>query len=250
MIRSDEAFLLNKHRLGEADLILSLFGENTGLIRGVARSALKSRKRFGGTLEPLSRVRLHWAEKSGRDLHRIDAMDLLESNAAMQADPQVQACCALVSEIVLALGTVDYPDPKFFRLVQACLAAFREEIDPWVCIRYFEFWALRLHGVLPDLERCGICHNSIGATGVLAGDPYTAMLCLACGDAEVGETRSAGRETCRFLREAQRSAPAGLHAYGTTCRPGGRLEWFLRGSLERFAERRFRSYRHMTPVQA
>ncbi len=250
MIRSDEAFLLNKQRLGEADLILSLFGENTGLIRGVARSALKSRKRFGGTLEPLSRVEVQWAEKSGRDLHRIDAMELLESYAGIQADPQVQACCALVSEIVQALGGVDDPDPKFFRLVLATMAAFRDGNDPWVCIRYFEFWALRLHGVLPDLEQCGLCHRGIEHDAFLVAAPDTAILCLACADSESRETRKAGRETYRFLVEAQRTAPIDLRAYGKTCHPGGRLEWFLRLSLERFAERHFKSYRHMTPVQA
>ena len=55
MLRTDEAYLLDSTRLGEADLILTLFAREAGAVRGVARSAKKSRRRFGGALEPLSR---------------------------------------------------------------------------------------------------------------------------------------------------------------------------------------------------
>ena len=40
--------MLATHELGDADLIVTLLTEQHGQIRGVARSARSSRKRFGG----------------------------------------------------------------------------------------------------------------------------------------------------------------------------------------------------------
>ncbi len=55
MIRQrDEAFVLDTRELGEADLIVTLFGQEHGKIRAVAPAARKSRRRFGGLLEPLT----------------------------------------------------------------------------------------------------------------------------------------------------------------------------------------------------
>ncbi len=247
MSRTDEAILLNKHRLGEADLILVFLAENTGLIRGVARSALKSRKRFGGTLEPLSRVRLRWSERTGRDLHRIDAMDLLTSYAGMQADPRIQASCGLISEIAAALAGADDPDPRYFRLMCVCLDGLRDGLDPWVCIRYFELWSLRLHGMLPDLETCGRCRRSHEEQAVWVVSDHAAILCSACGASSSGGTRTISPEMLSFLRTALRHPPEMLAEYAERCRPGRGLERFLRNSLERFAERKFKCYRHLDP---
>jgi len=95
----DQAYVLGTTELGEADLIVTLLAENTGRLRGVAPSARKSRKRFGGRLEPLTRVVVTWAQREGRDLHRIESLETLRSFAAMQADPAKQAACAVLAEI-------------------------------------------------------------------------------------------------------------------------------------------------------
>ena len=67
----DESFALRTTPLGEADLLVVLLAREAGKVRGVARSARRSRKRFGGALQPLSRVRAAWTVKPGRDLHRL-----------------------------------------------------------------------------------------------------------------------------------------------------------------------------------
>ena len=64
--RKDEAYVLTTREIGETDLIVSLLAERRGKVRGVARGARKSRKRFGGLLEPMTRVRAVWVEKEVR----------------------------------------------------------------------------------------------------------------------------------------------------------------------------------------
>ena len=49
-----EAIVLRTYPLREADLLVTLFTRGEGKIRGVARSAKKSKRRFGGALEPMT----------------------------------------------------------------------------------------------------------------------------------------------------------------------------------------------------
>jgi hypothetical protein len=48
-----------------------------------------------------------------------------------------------------------------------------------------------------------------------------------------------------FMERSQRSLPTELAAFAAAARPGGALEALLRGTLESFAERSFRTYRHL-----
>jgi DNA repair protein RecO (recombination protein O) len=57
-LRESEAIVLRSYPLREADLLVTLFTRAEGKVRGVARSAKKSKRRFGGALEPLTYVRV------------------------------------------------------------------------------------------------------------------------------------------------------------------------------------------------
>ena len=62
-LKESEAIVLRSYPLREADLLVTFFTREEGKLRGVARSAKKSRKRFGGALEPLTRVRLYYDDR-------------------------------------------------------------------------------------------------------------------------------------------------------------------------------------------
>ncbi|MBZ5640241.1 MAG: DNA repair protein RecO [Acidobacteriia bacterium] len=243
--RNDDAYVLGTQVLGEADVIVTLLAENSGRVRGVAPSARRSRRRFGGALDPLTRVRAAWTEREGRELHRIESLDLARSYAAMQSEPVRQAACAVLAELAASMAREGQPDPKGFRLLGALLDAIEQGLDPWTAIRYFEYWTLRLHGVLADLDACPVCGRALAE-----GSPRTvarggAVRCSSCDRAEGGGGRSLGREDLAFLAAAARTAPTGLAGFERAARPGGALEALLRGGVESFAERRFKTYRHL-----
>ncbi|MFQ5701310.1 MAG: recombination protein O N-terminal domain-containing protein, partial [Acidobacteriota bacterium] len=72
-LKKDEAYVLDVRKLPEADRLLVFFTREEGKLKGVARSAARSRRRFGGKLERLSRVRVSYLDREGRDLLRIDS---------------------------------------------------------------------------------------------------------------------------------------------------------------------------------
>jgi DNA repair protein RecO (recombination protein O) len=249
-LQNDEAWVLETRELGESDLIVSLFCRDHGGVRGVARSARKSRRRFGGTLEPLTRVRLTWSEKIGRELHRIESMDCVRSFARMQSEPAVQAAVAVVSEVAAALAHEGQADPTAFKLIGAVMEALEAGCDPWIAVRYLEYWMLRVHGLLPDLEACSVCATRLTLRPAPRVDAHGLVRCRECA----GTGDGAGfmlREIDRaFLDQVRTRPPLDVRADSRIVGPQGPIDSLLRGSLQSFVEKRFRSYRHlqaMTP---
>lgn len=234
--------MLGTTELGEADLIVTLLAENTGRLRGVAPSARKSRKRFGGRLEPLTRVVVTWAQREGRDLHRIESLETLRSFAAMQADPAKQAACAVLAEITGHVVHEGEADPRTYRLLGALLEALEGGLDPWIAVRYAEYWTLRLHGVLPDVDACAACGSEL-----TPADPRWAaegsVLCRRCPK-PAGAIALTPADYATLASMA-RSEPAAVSASREVVRPDGALERLLRSALETFVERSFRTYRHL-----
>src|SRR5215467_7253602 len=83
-LKESEAIVLRTYPLREADLLVTLFTRLEGKVRGVARSAKKSRKRFGGALEPLTFVRAFYEDRERQELARLDAFEVLESPLASE----------------------------------------------------------------------------------------------------------------------------------------------------------------------
>ncbi len=241
--KRDECYVLETRELGEADRIVTLLGREAGKVRAVAAEARRSRRRFGGALEPLTRVQAEWVERDGRELHRLESVDCLRSFAAMQADPELQATCAVLVDLARTFGREGQGEPADFRLLGAVLEALERRGDPATLLRYFEYWLLRLHGLLPELESCAGCGRPLprGRTAaVVAG-------ALRCGGCRSDDERP-GRSLGAGEREALAvfgSTPPGDLAPLAAARGGGALELLLRGALEAFAERPFRSYRHL-----
>src|ERR1700694_2363675 len=75
-LRESEAIVLRTYPLREADLLVTLFTRTEGKVRGVAKSAKRSRKRFGGALEPLTCVRALWQDSPKTDLARLDSCEV------------------------------------------------------------------------------------------------------------------------------------------------------------------------------
>lgn len=244
----DEAYVLATRALGETDLIVSLLAENHGRVRGVARSARKSRRRFGGWLEPLTHVRVVWVEKPGRELHRIEALEGLRSFAEMQADPVRQAACAVLAEVSEVFSREGQAETKSFKLLGAVLVGLSDGADPWTMLRYFEYWTLRLHGLLPDAGQCAVCGRALPRRGRVRVGWKTGLHCSRCDLDQAEPQRRFGGAERSFIASAAKHAPGDMPPGGAVVRSGGGLEAFLRGTLETFAERSFRTYRHLRRI--
>jgi len=162
-LKESEAIVLRTHPLGEADLLVTLFTRLEGKIHGIARSAKKSRRRFGGALEPLTYVRSRYEDRERRELARLDSCEIIESPLTQEVTYARALALAHVAELLDELLPEREANDDVFRLTLSVLAALREG-DMWIPLTYFELWMTRLMGYLPDLSECIVCGRSLSGS--------------------------------------------------------------------------------------
>jgi DNA repair protein RecO (recombination protein O) len=155
-LKQSEAIVLRTYPLREADLLVTLFTRQEGKVRGVAKSAKKSRKRFGGALEPLTYIRAYWEDRAGADLARLDSCDVLESPLSSRVDYERAAALAHLAEVIDELMPDREHNDAVFRLIVTALLRLKAGAV-WLPLTYFDLWIARLTGLLPDLSACMAC---------------------------------------------------------------------------------------------
>ena len=173
-----EAIVLRTWPFQEADLLVSLFTREQGRVKGVARHALRSRRRFGGALEPMTYVRASYAEKPRQELMRLDAFEILSSPMSRAVDYARLAALEFLAEVLEEAMPEQAPEDTVFRLTLAVL----DELQigrVWMPVTYFALWMSRLQGWMPELGRCTVCGRPLrgeavwysgGADGVTCAD--------------------------------------------------------------------------------
>jgi len=178
-----EAIVLRTWPFHESDLVVSLFTRGHGKVKGVARAALKSRKRFGGALEPMTHVRARFSEKSRKQMVRpgvdfvlVDSLEVVRSPLSSPISYQRVAALEYLSEVLEAALPEHDPQDDVFRLTIAVLGAL-ESGPVWMPISYFTLWVTRLMGWMPDLAHCAACGRSLIGAAALYSPTVDGLFC-------------------------------------------------------------------------
>src|SRR5512146_2036600 len=147
-LKESEAIVLRSYPLHEADLLVTFFTRAEGKVKGVAKSAKRSRKRFGGALEPLTAVRVYYDDREGKELARIDSCDVVESPLATTVDYPRAVALGHIAELLDELLPDREANDAIFRLTWAVLQNLRAGAI-WLPLTYFDLWMVRLVGFLP-----------------------------------------------------------------------------------------------------
>jgi DNA repair protein RecO (recombination protein O) len=161
-VLTSEAVVLRTWPVHEADLIVSFFTRDYGKLRGVAKSALKSRKRFGGALEPMTQARAWFAEKPKQELVRLDQLEIVRSPLSYAVDAVRLGVLSFYAEVLDEALPEHDPQETVFRLVASVLEQTTVE-RPWMPLTYFSLWMTRLMGLLPDIAHCTTCGEPLHA---------------------------------------------------------------------------------------
>ena len=116
MPKQSEALILRTYPFHEADLLVTLFTRTEGKIRGVAKAAKRSKRRFGGALEPLTHVLAHWEEKEKQELARLDSCEIIASPLVAELTYPRVVALSYVAEVIDQLLPDREPSDDIFRL--------------------------------------------------------------------------------------------------------------------------------------
>jgi DNA repair protein RecO (recombination protein O) len=158
-----EAIVLRTYPLREADLLVTLFTRTQGKVRGVARSAKKSKRRFGGALEPMTYVRAFYDVRERQELVRLDACEVLESPLTTEVSYARAVALGHLAELLDELLPDHETNDAIFRLTLSVLHVLAGD-DIWMPVTYFELWLTRLVGFLPELSECILCGRSLNGS--------------------------------------------------------------------------------------
>src|ERR1700691_4883359 len=233
-LKEPEAIVLRTYPLREADLLVTLFTRSEGKVRGVARAAKKSKRRFGGALEPLTYVRAYYEDRERQELARLDSCEVLESPLAFEVSYPRAVALGHVAELLDELLPDREANDDVFRLALAVLAGLRGA-DVWMPITYFDLWMTRLMGYLPELSECIVCGRTLNGSRAFFHALSDGLVCAE--DKRLASSEISGES--RVLAAQMFRAP--VESFGGDPWPkarGADLRKFVIQALERHIEKR------------
>ncbi len=237
-----EAVVLRSWPIHEADQIVALFTREYGKLRGVAKSAAKSRRRFGGALEPMTHVRASYVERPRQELVRLDYFEIVRSPLSLAVDYTRLSALAFFAEVIDETQPDHDPNDAVFRLLLSVLEA-AESGGIWMPVTYFALWMTRLMGWLPDLRRCLLCGESLATGPAYFHALSDGLVCVAHKRLASGTLSAESQQIAAQIFHS----PAGALPGQPWPRERARdLRRFCIQTLERHLERRLTSARALT----
>lgn len=155
--QSSEAIVLQTIDYAESDRIVSLYTKDFGRIKGIAKGAKRSRKRFGSALEPFTYNEAIFVDKATHGLVRLESCRIINSFPEIAQDIRKVVFGNYFLELVNTLTAEKDRNPDIFSLLLFFIellkhSGFREDL-----MRIFELRLFALLGYRPQFSACVTC---------------------------------------------------------------------------------------------
>jgi DNA repair protein RecO (recombination protein O) len=236
-VLTSEAVVLRTWPVHESDLIVSFFTRDYGRMKGVAKAALKSRKRFGGALEPMTMARAWFAERPRQELVRLDQLEIVRSPMAAPVDPVRLTALSFYAELLDEVLPEHDPQETVFRLLVSVLEQTTVE-QSWMPLTYFSLWMTRLIGLLPDIAHCTACGETLQAAEISFSSYHDGLFCAAHRN---GSGNLLSADSWQLAQRMLRAPASAFAGESWPRRRGTDLRRFALQSLERHLERKLKT---------
>jgi DNA repair protein RecO len=241
--RSDEAIVLARYPFRERDFVVALLTRQGGQVRVLARRARSMRTAGASATEPLAKVRASYFERRGAELATLDEAEVLRSPFPLAARPLAWAAGLVLAELALVYCPSGQQNEPAYRLLDLGLERLLAGHDPLTVVHYVELWFLRLSGVFPELDRCGLCGESLGAGRRTYDRVERSFVC---------DRHPAPASGVRIdepgVRWLQRASRASLEAVAEPA-PSDVATWII-GLREHFTDRGLQSWKYFSHLLA
>jgi DNA repair protein RecO (recombination protein O) len=151
------AIVLRSRPYGESDKIVSFLTEDFGKLTGIAKGAMRSRRRFVNSLEPFSLVRLQFQESAHSNLAFIVGADLLFGLRRLASSLECISYASYLVEITDGLVSEREENSAVFQHLRNGLRYLEESGSSLRFLTYYELKLLHLAGYRPALDVCKRC---------------------------------------------------------------------------------------------
>ena len=181
-----EAIILRYTNYGEADRIVTLLTKEHGVCSAFARNARKSKRRFGGSLQPFNRIRVLWQTRRSGGMPQLAEVELLGAATPLLADLDALSLAAYGCELVAVLLPEQQPVPDVYQVLKSFLAHLPIAESLPVARLLLELRLLQLSGLLPHIGHCASCWEPLRDEWLLFDAQRGGTLCPRCSKTKNG----------------------------------------------------------------
>ena len=239
------AIVLKTIPYGESDLLVFFFTPDHGRLKGIAKGAQRSRKRFVNCLDVFSFVRLEFSPRRTGEFHLLQSGRLMDGFPGLRRDFAILSYASFMVELTEVLFPAGVVEPEMFESLRGSLERLGRGGAGEEAVIVFEIRAMALGGFGIDFETCSICKRPYRNEG------RAVFLCEAGGIACLGcRSESAlrpgiGPEAARLIRRVQAGPWEVVREEKVTEEMAGEIRPVLRMHRNRRLERELRTSRFL-----
>jgi len=162
MIYSTEAIVFKNLPYAEADLIVTFFTKEYGLLNLFAKSPRKIKSKFGSSLEPLTYSKISFIGREDK-MQKIIQSDILHSFQYIRENLSLFIKTANLLRIILEILPQREPNKQLFSTLLEVLYGIENNKNTEPYTLFMKIKTLNILGYLPDFKTCGICRGNTGS---------------------------------------------------------------------------------------
>jgi DNA repair protein RecO (recombination protein O) len=150
---------------GETDLLVTFFTPDKGRLKGIAKGARKSRKRFVNCLDVFCLAELEYSLKREGALYFLNSGRLINAYPGIRSDFAILSKASYMVELTEILFPWGVADRKMFELLKGSLDALAEVEKGDIIPLIFEIKVMTLGGYGINSDKCTICGRQYKGEG-------------------------------------------------------------------------------------
>jgi DNA repair protein RecO (recombination protein O) len=154
-------FVLRSLNYGESDLIITFYSHEFGKLKGIAKGAKNSKKRFANVFEPFSLTNIIFTRKNRDMLAFIESCDIIDHYQAIRHDLEKTLIASYYIDLADHFSPEGKKNENVFLLLQDFLQMLGEQKTSDAAVRFFEIRLLKLAGFEPELKHCITCKTPV-----------------------------------------------------------------------------------------
>jgi len=179
-----QAIVLRVRRMGETSKLVTLYTEEFGKVKVVAKGARKPKSKFGAGLELMTEIQVVFYMRDDRELQTLSDCDVTRSHpqllTALQRLSYGSAVCELIDRLTIE---GEGGNKRLYRCLGGVLAGL-EEVSASQAEALFWYFQLRMAeslGYRPELGHCVGCLAALEARSLWFSPALGGGLCPGCG---------------------------------------------------------------------
>jgi len=181
-ITKTEALVLKSIKFGDTSKIATLYTNNYGKIKVIAKGIRKPKSRLAGALQTFSHLQIVFYKKQTTEIYLLSQSEIIHSYQSLTRDLNRYVFASAVLELLDRLITGEEPNPKLFELTLETLS-FMESCPQRSLEKSFWSYTLKLADLLgykPKLDRCVSCGKPVLENFILFSPEKGGVVCKKC----------------------------------------------------------------------